>query len=888
MAVAAYASLVSLTHVLDDVRYRAELRRLHVDIKIIETYQGSIDFLLEFVDVHSRKESQRIDGLWRQISKVAFEAEEIFDLHVVNQIQLRSEGVKADLGFSALNKDIERVIQKINSIKEELLVEEALLQVVESGKKPKAFYHGGTSLATPSVGKNKIVGLDEHVEAIVDLLTRDEPALQIIPIVGMGGIGKTTLAKAVFDNQYIVNHFDRRIWLTISQDYIVENILEGLLNDGKVRTPDGAGDGLREALYKELFDRRYLIVLDDVWSEQTWNDFRMCFPRNNNRSRVVITTRLENVAGCLSPHSSYSMTFLDENKSWSLFCQIIFAKEDFPNPELEEFARKIVKSCKGLPLEIIVIGGLLAKSDMSREYWKSVADNVSSYANFEDDEHCLKILSLSYNNLPIHLKPCFLFMSSYPEDCKIDVNELIWKWIASGFIRVVKEKSLEDIAMDNIKNLSSRNLIFVYSLRNSGEIERCSIHDLVRDMCRKEFDKEQFITSPKMQEVKYSRGFRRQGEAACFICGCYTMYNQDSTYFSESVLCSSCRAMYSHVRRARLVGIMSDSYDRFEFVHPARLRHTFVSTQVRYALVSNSEQDIDVIANARWKPVLSELHLLWNLQILKLHLYSLQSRVIFPDEIWEMTQLRHIEVYGNGAILPDPHVCDEGFIILKTLQCLYEIWNFKCTKNVLERIPDLKTLKISYDSDYEPSVGSSDDHSLCNLIRHHNLSSLKIYGLPENIAFPSSLKELYLYGSICKIPWSGMSIIGLLPKLEKLDLVNATEGSEWNPGEGEFLRLKILYIVCNNLVQWEADMGNFPVLERLKLFHVSSLKEIPSGIGDIPTLRRIELIGCNIAAMNSAYEIWKEQQDVENEILEILVCHASEWISINDFITRRR
>ncbi|XP_051115828.1 putative late blight resistance protein homolog R1A-10 [Andrographis paniculata] len=889
MAVAAYASLVSLTHVLDDIHYRAELCRLHVSINHIETFQQSVNFLLEFVEVHSRVEGQKIDGLWRQISKVAFEAEEIFDLHVVNQIQLRSEGVKSDLGSSAFNEDIERLIQKIFSIKEELLVEESLMQDVQSGKQPKVSEHGGTSMATsedmltgrqpinslsrgasfatPAISKNTIVGLDKHVEVIVDLLTRDEPALQIIPIVGMGGIGKTTLAKAVFDSQCIVDHFDRLVWLTISQEYTVENILEGLLNDGKARTRQGACDELREDLYKELFDRRYLIVLDDVWSEQTWNDFRMCFPNNNNRSRVLMTTRLENLAGCLSPHYSYSMTFLDENKSWNLFCRTIFGKEDFPNPELEEIARKIVKSCKGLPLEIIVIGGLLAKSDMSREYWKSVADNVSSHANLEDGEHCLNVLALSYNNLSIQLKPCFLFMSSYPEDCEIDVDELIGKWIASGFIRAVNEKSLDDIAMDNIKELRSRNLILVCSVLWSGEIKSCSIHDLVRDLCRKEFDKEKFISSPKVQEVKYSNYFERQGEGpTCFICGChYTTCDEHMIDFSNVALCGDCRMLYMHVSRARLVSILSSGYDQLHLVN------VFVSTQVRYAIGSSREWG--VWTNSWSKPVLSELHLLWHLQMLKLHSYPLQSRVVFPDEIWEMTQLRHIEVYYNRAILPDPHVEGEGFIILKRLQSLSGIWNFKCTKNVLDRIPDLKSLKISYDSDYEASIGSSDNHSLCNLIQLQNLRSLKIDRLPENIAFPSSLKVLHLTESICNIPWSGMSIIGSLPNLEKLKLVYATEGSEWHPGEGEFLRLKNLYIRCKNLVQWQAAEDNFPALELLKLHFVPSLKEIPLCIGDISTLRSVELRECSKSANNSAFEIWKEQQDMGNETLEIFVDH---------------
>ncbi|XP_051115817.1 putative late blight resistance protein homolog R1C-3 [Andrographis paniculata] len=313
--------------------------------------------------------------------------------------------------------DIVGVIQKINSIKEELLVEDALLQ---SGKQQKASDHGGISVASLEVAlsgrqlhdKTTILGFDEHFNVVIDFLTRDECALQIIPIVAMGGIGKTTLAKAVFNSQCIVDHFNRRIWITISQEYTVQDILSGLLHDGEVKTRDGDSDRLVEALHKELFGRRYLIVMDDVWSEKAWNDLRICLPDYNNRSRIVMTTRLANVAGYLNPHNSYPMTFLDQNKSWSLFCQMVFANDNCPYPELESFARKIVRSCNGLPLEIIVIGGLLAKSDMSPKYWESVADNVSSYVNCEHDEHCLKRLSLIYKaNPPEAMFPLYELLS---------------------------------------------------------------------------------------------------------------------------------------------------------------------------------------------------------------------------------------------------------------------------------------------------------------------------------------------------------------------------------------------------------------------------------------------------------------------------------------------
>ncbi|XP_051115664.1 putative late blight resistance protein homolog R1A-10 isoform X2 [Andrographis paniculata] len=877
MSVAAYASLVSLTHVLENIHYRAQLHHVHVDIKRIEASQEIVNFFLEFVEVHSPKEGRKIDDLWRQISKVAFEAEEIIDLHVVNQLQVRFTGVKVDSGCSKFNQDIDGVIRKLDLIKNELLVVDVGFgkqsKVSEDGGNSMTV-SGGTSLKTKSGGKTTIVGLDEQVVAIMDMLTRGQPELQIIPIVGMGGIGKTTLAKAVFDNQYIVEHFDRRIWCTISQVYDVQDILLSLLKDLKVGAPDD--DKIGETSHKELFCHRYLIVMDDVWSMQAWDDLRRFFPDNCNRSRILITTRLSQMAGSLGCPNPYSMTFLNANESWNLFCRTVFGKEYCPYPELEESGRNIVKRCKGLPLEIIVIGGLLSKSDMSREYWEYVAENVSSFGNSGYDEHCLKILSLSYKNLPIHLKPCFLFLGSYPEDRKIGVTDLTQRWIANGLIRTVGEKSLEDIAMEFIKDLIARNLFFIHELTSSGEIDVCGIHDLLRDFCHKEFDKERLMLCPRVQVVKYTRG------SSCFLCGEALRYRNErdvakvvllypslSSPVRSPSVCGACRRIYSQVTKERFVGIICEDYENLALLH---------HTQVRL---------ISLYSYARVRHVLPGSHFLWDLQTLKIDVYDGSRATYLPSEIWEMPQLRHIYV-GDG-ILPDPvatHVDGEGAIILKQLQTLSVIHYFKCTDNVLDRIPDLKTLQITYDSEFDESI-ALPGHSLCNLVQLQKLQSLKITHALENIAFPTSLKDLSLKGCRCRIPWSELSIIGSLPNLEKLELIDSTEGFEWNPVDGEFLRLKELTIASTNLVQWVADQIHFPTLEKLHLYYLYSLEEIPLGIGDIPTLRAISLVKCSESTIDSAWQIWKEQESVENDTLEICISHYERWYSIKDFMAPR-
>ncbi|KAL9170597.1 hypothetical protein ABFS82_04G155500 [Erythranthe guttata] len=262
----------------------------------------------------------------------------------------------------------------------------------------------------------------------------------------MGGIGKTALAQNAYEHSLIVHHFDIRTWVTVSQKYNVKELFVQLLSKLISSEIDSEIDEqlLGQKLHKILWGRRYLIVIDDIWGIEAWDSLNLFFPENNNGSRIVVTTRISNVATHFDS-SSFELSFLDEEKSWDLFCKKTFGEADCPL-ELEDIGKEIVKKCKGLPLSITVIGGLLGRSHMTQKYWKNIARDIHSILNSGEDKNCSSILSLSYTYLPPHLKPCFLYMSIFPEDEKISVSQLIKLWVAEGFIRSNKSQSLEEIA----------------------------------------------------------------------------------------------------------------------------------------------------------------------------------------------------------------------------------------------------------------------------------------------------------------------------------------------------------------------------------------------------------------------------------------------------------
>ncbi|KAL0436722.1 UNVERIFIED_CONTAM: putative late blight resistance proteinR1B-8 [Sesamum radiatum] len=862
MAVAAYASLLSLAHVLDQIQHPVQRRRLRVDTEQLQSLQEKVKHLQDFLEDHSRRKiSQEMENLARQIVVVADEAEDVIDSHVVMYEH------DASHVLSSFYEDLDKVIQKIDSIVNELMVVVKEERDDIRKQKPTASSlptNASSSRALPYRGKNStMVGFDDRLIQIIDELTRDESDLKIHSIVGMGGIGKTTLARNVFDHAYVVNRFDIRIWLTISQVYSVQEVILGLVNDGERKRGSGStSDALGERLYKKLFGRRYLIVMDDMWSNKAWDDLKLFFPNNRNGSRVLVTTRLSNLAFSLGSQDPYLMDFLDEENCWNLLCEKVFGQEGCLNPELKQIGRDIAKGCKGLPLALVVIGGLLAKSNMTREYWESVANNVNSFANSEDDEYCLKVLYLTYNSLSIHLKPCFLYMRVFPEDIEIMVSELIKLWVAEGFIKPARGKSLEEVAAEYLKDLIDMNLIFIREQKTSGGIQSIGIHDLLRDLCLKESDRENFIRVPRKQ-LNYTISEDQDG---CYLCNDQAFSLQErinvfeivvgsrSTSVSTVLVCEACKSMYPDLIKLRWVKVFHKPGGKF-------LQHT----KLRYIMIE-SEYDDDTTNYEKDIISPSTLPLLWNLQTL--YIDSQGRQISVPSEIWEMPQLRHIDIML--AVLPEPTDAQDTITILENLQTLSMIHNFRCTKEVVERIPNLKNLKCSYNFD---NLEEWPYYCLHNLSCLHKLESLTFTAQDfslESITFPISLKKLIL--SDCRIPWKDMTIIGSLPNLEVLKLNNDSfKGPEWNPIEGEFLRLKVLLIKSCELVWWAAEDAHFPNLEVLSLRQMRDLKEIPSSIGDIATLKSIWVQYCSDPIRKSAQRILEEQRSNGNESLQFYI-----------------
>ncbi|CAA2958519.1 late blight resistance homolog R1A-3 isoform X1 [Olea europaea subsp. europaea] len=201
-------------------------------------------------------------------------------------------------------------------------------------------------------------------------------------------------------------------------------------------------ESLAVDLYKSLKGRRYLIVMDDIWDINAWNDLKRYFPNHNVGSRILFTSRNKEVSLKASPRCVTNvLPFLLEVECWELLQRKVFLKELCPQ-QLVDIGKQIARNCHGLPLAVTVIAAVLANIEKKKHLWLEVAKNLSSHIS-RDPNNCNYLLELSYNHLPIHLKPCFLYLGAFEEDREMPVRKLISLWVVEGFIKTEEQKSLE-------------------------------------------------------------------------------------------------------------------------------------------------------------------------------------------------------------------------------------------------------------------------------------------------------------------------------------------------------------------------------------------------------------------------------------------------------------
>ncbi|XP_027060899.1 putative late blight resistance protein homolog R1B-17 [Coffea arabica] len=439
-------------------------------------------FLGRIVELHN--EDRELQALWDRVVEVAYKVEFLIDSLLVGD-NLDSSSIS----FDSVEEEIKIIKAAALNIFEKKTLD---LNVKEVTKRPNNM----SSQGSMPIINDMILGLEDEATSIINRLTRGSSQLQILPIVGMPGLGKTTLAKKVYNNSLVTSHFYARAWCTVSQVYHRKNLLLEISTCIHSKPPNNFSEMCEEDLAAEvrrgLLRTRYLIVLDDIWDTEAWNELEASFPDNRNGSRVIVTSRKSDVADPIDEldEGPHFLRLLTPYESWDLLNMKLFPGNDLPPPELCDLQTKIVEMCQGLPLTIIILAGILANED--QHGWKALVDGLSSRI-VSSTEQCSAAIELSYKNLPENLKPFFLYFGAFPEDHEHTAEKLIWLWGAEGFTQKTQFKSAEDVANDFLMDLIHRSLVIVSKQRSIGGVKACRVHDLLHEFCVTKGKEENFL-----------------------------------------------------------------------------------------------------------------------------------------------------------------------------------------------------------------------------------------------------------------------------------------------------------------------------------------------------------------------------------------------------------
>ncbi|KAL5565470.1 hypothetical protein UlMin_028634 [Ulmus minor] len=349
------------------------------------------------------------------------------------------------------------------------------------------------------VMKDEVIGRNDDEKEIKELLLSDFGTIKnvsTIAIVGIGGLGKTTLAQLIFNDEEVKKCFEPKAWVCVSDVFdvklLVQKIIRSVDDKSRDRNLDLELEQLQTELRSHIEGKKYLLVLDDVWNEKSaeWEKLATLLQSGARGSRILITTRSEKVATATRTTRTYQLRGLDEGKSLYLFRSMAFeeGKQPADNWGLAEIEREIVDKCKGVPLAIKSIATLLRSrlihsQDPEKEWKLFKRSQLAEIAN-EDESDIIPTLRLSYRNLPSHLKHCFAFCRLFPKDHKIDVAKLIRLWIAQGFIKPSENRqlSLEDVGHEYFVDLLWRSFFQEATRDEFGNIRSCKMHDLIHNL----------------------------------------------------------------------------------------------------------------------------------------------------------------------------------------------------------------------------------------------------------------------------------------------------------------------------------------------------------------------------------------------------------------------
>ncbi|KAG6489248.1 putative disease resistance protein RGA3 [Zingiber officinale] len=739
-----------------------------------------------------------------------------------------------------------------------------------------------TSRTTSSVlVVTEVFGRDKDLKELKDLLLNasdgagsSNSSIPVLAIVGIGGIGKTTLAQQVYNDEAVQEHFQLKIWVCVSENFSVERLTKEIIESTTRNKCELTNlDALHVILKEEVTSKKFFIVLDDVWNEDSgkWEKFYAPLKNGVQGSKILVTTRSTTIAGMVGALDPIHLDGLEDESFWTFFKKCVFGSQnncDHP-PDLKAIAKTIAKRLNGLPLAAKTVGGLL-KVNMEKSHWETIM-NSEIWQLPQNESDVLPVLQLSYQCLPAHLKRCFAFCSLFRKDYRFLKKELVRIWIAEGFVIPRGKERMEDVGSNYFEDLVSRSFF-----QKSGRfLIEYVMHDLIHDLSQLVSDGECYrLENGNTQEVSSLVRHLSVWPPASMTAGELCRNNKwrsliwyDNYYNANTPTTKDLWRCLKYIRvlilqRSGIVELPEDV---------GELRH------LRY---------LDISFNYEMKRLPDSLCRLHNLQVLKLYECPIQS---FPQGMSKLINLRHIDfedtiliskIYRIGRLaslqqLDKFEVQNHPGHKLEELSGLTQLHG-KLRISNLENVGSkeeanagklhnkvfIEKLTLEQDGSSETNQLLILEELLKDLQPHPTLKKMNICGYSWTAAwdetyswakdiklFPSVLQELWVSDcpKLKRLPPLPPSLVNL--ELHRSGLIKLPNIWEEIDGSGncKVATLSRLYINCPNLTSLEEGLlsQNLPYLKTIILEDCEELMWLPMEKFKLfASLKELKIMNC--------------------------------------------
>ncbi|XP_047179573.1 disease resistance protein RPP13-like [Vigna umbellata] len=869
----------------------------------VQSLQYELELIKELLDTTKRKKGMEYTVL-KQIRDVAHLAEDVIDTFVAKVSIYKKRTIMGRMlrGFGQARllhhvaDKIDKLKTTLNEIRDNKDRHDAFKEITNQSavkeEEEKERAQSQLKKLRRNVEEEDVVGFDQDSKDIIKRLLEGDSNRKAVSIIGMGGLGKTTLARKVYNNSQVKQHFMCRAWVYVSNECRVKELLVSLLKhlmpnfkqqskgNKKGKKRDGDINSLSEEELKEqvrscLERKRYLVIVDDLWKRQDWDEVQDAFPDNNGGSRILITSRLKEVALHAGDDVPHYLQFLNNEESWELFRRKVFRGEDYPS-DLEPLGKQMVQSCRGLPLSIIVLAGLLANKEKSRREWSKVVGHVNWYLTQDETQVKDIVLKLSYDNLPRRLKPCFLYLGLFPEDFEIPVTPLLQKWVAEGFIQDTGNRDPDDVAEDYLYELIDRSLVQIARLESNADVKICQVHDLLRDLCISESKEDKAFEVCTDNNILVPTKPRR-----------LSIHSKMDHYISSSNNDHSCiRSLFFFgpdydVHKREWKWLLKD----FKLVRVLEL-----APKSRGKIPSN----IGNFMHLKYLRIDSQyitfvpdsiLHL-WSLQTIDLGPWSRNVSISFPVQVWKLKHLRHLSTRGpiklRGSCLGScEKMCNlqtiSPLVLNKQATSLIEKGTFPNIKRIglsvvfgkgqlsklLQSLQLLRYLNefvivlrdkvygnfVTVHEGVERKNGCKPQELFQSLGQFNCLTVLEINNVIDlltcALTLPSNVTELKLAGIRC-ISDEGMKGLGNHARLKILRLFGFMIFSTLNSYDltcvgGSFPQLEVFQMEFLKIEKWNLGKGAMPKLQSLVINFCGRLDDLPNELWSLSDLKKVHV-----------------------------------------------